>query len=426
MSLNSSELPSILDLQDFSFVGGLITGGFVFFTLLAITVVWFLRNPLLVLLMVFTALQTILVGYDLQNESFGQFSFIKLLLIGVFTVLLQYYYLEIKRRLSLSLSYFERNHLLISVLLIIISLVGYFKNDLLSKSLFGTQLLLCFVFGIKLSNLMKAGRRFYRLSSLFLWIYSWLVFSMIIFPFSQFQIELTFKFSVSVYIGWLVVSFIAALTLIHQVVNLNTENFNLEIELLNLKNRLGFVQLESSENERKRIVSEIHDDVLNRIDMLSMTANQSNTDSQNINKNLSDSLHVLRRYTYRLYPPHIDILPLSDIFLREAEIWNETDLFVEVKFNPEWEKLSEEYRMPVFRFIESITTDVVQKHSAHSCIWDFNTTHNIFQLKLTFLGSFKGFNSGQEKYLIFQDLIDAKIDTVEGSDVLEIKLSFEK
>ena len=64
MSSRAGQLDYVFQEQVFQFTNGLIAGGFIFFTLLALTVVWFLKNHLLKLLLIFTTLHTVLVSYD--------------------------------------------------------------------------------------------------------------------------------------------------------------------------------------------------------------------------------------------------------------------------------------------------------------------------------------------------------------------------
>jgi hypothetical protein len=261
--------------------------------------------------------------------------------------------------------------------------------------------------GLKISQVLQKVRFSYRTSGFLLWFYSWFIFLILLLPSSLSNYLNCSPYPQLIYIGWLLISFFAALILIHQVVQLNTENYQLEKEQLFLKGQLGLAQLESSENERKRIVAELHNDVLNRIDMLSMTVNQNGQNQELVNKNLTDSLHVLRQYTYKLYPPHTDVLPLADIFLREAELWRNQTVNIEVRFNPIWNNLSDHYIMPVFRFIERVTDLISKQVSVHQGIWHFTEADQRLILKLEYFGDVEKFSLKQENYLIYLDLLDA-------------------
>jgi signal transduction histidine kinase len=424
MISESTQLNTVFDEQLFHFSSGLIAGGFVFFTLISMSIVWFLKDPLLKLLLFFTSLQTVFVIYDFQNDDFGKFNMVKLILVALFTSLLRQYQHEIKKRLDISLTKIEDNQIFIFVSIAIIGIACLINNLFILRLLLIVYLILWLIFGYRINKILKEGHFFYTFSGFILWLYSWLVFCYIIIPSPNFLIALHKQISSIVFLGWLGVSFIAALSLIHQVVQLNAENFHLETEQLNLKNKLGFVQLESSENERKRIVSEIHNDVLNRIDMLSMVANQPKLNQENINTSLTASLKVLRRYTYKLYPPHIEILALSDIFYREAEIWKESNIQINVFFDSVWSELPQENKMPIFRFVEIVTHSVTRLTSINSANWNFAVLNNNYLLQLRFTGVFQDFYLSQENYLIYKDLLDAEINQIISDNELEISLKF--
>ncbi|MCL9980860.1 MAG: hypothetical protein NBV77_05380 [Bacteroidia bacterium] len=412
MNPNAVNLESIFEQQLFQFAGGLISGGFVFFTLLALTIVWFLNNPLLKLLLIFTTLQTILVTYDFQyvsSGSFGKFSLVKLILATSFTILVQQYLKEIKYRAQLKLKYLERDVYWILIISSLMLLTWFFCHWFLIRFTFTILLLYWFYLGVNINFVFKNASPFYRLSGFLLWFYSWVVFFVLLIPIHQgFGLHES-QWSQITYLGWLGVSFFAAMSLIHQVVQLNAQNLKLESEQLDLKNKLGFAQLESSENERRRIVSELHNDVLNRIDMLSMTANQSALNQDNINLNLIDSLQVLRKYTYKLYPPHTDVLSIADIFQREAEIWSDSAVYVEVFFESSWNQLNLDYVMPIFRFVEFVTQSLAQFKILQKVVWNFSAKQHQLMLQIQAFGNFDNVYLNKDEYLIYKDLLNAEL-----------------
>jgi len=424
MNLATAQLESTFEQQYFQFTSGLIAGGFVFFTLLALTIVWFLKNPLLRLLLIFTTLQTVLVSYDFNFSSFGSLSFIKLILTAAFVFLLQRYLIEIKNRSQLQVINIERNSYLILIVSALPIFLWFWENVFLLKISMAIQLLYWLFLGIRIDQVLRNVRFFYRFSGFFLWFYSWLIFLINLVPINGIFNLNEYQFSQLAYLGWLGVSFFAALSLIHQVVQLNAQNIHLESEQLNLKNKLGLAQLESSENERKRIVSELHNDVLNRIDMLTMTANQNALNQDVINLNLIDSLNVLRKYTYKLYPPHTDVLSLGDIFRREAEIWSESSLNIKVTFDSAWNQIREEHKMPIFRFVEYVTFTIHKSQLFTKGIWNFNIAGGQYELRIQFFGHINKFTLSPNDYLIFKDLLSATIIEKTAEESYEISLIF--
>lgn len=426
MITTAAELEAIFKLHKYHFFSGLIAGGFVFFTLLALTVVWFLKNKLLRLLLVFTALQTLLVWFDFQYDAFADLRIVKLLLSSLFAMVTQQYLLEVNRRAQIHTLKFDRSKLVVLGLFILMVLCWQWESSISVKFIFSLLLSYWLYLGLKISQVLKSVRFSYRISGFLLWFYSWLIFALLLLPHNvAVQIKIM-PFPHFIYIGWLMVSFFAALNLIHQVVQLNAENLKLEIEQLFLKNRLGLAQLESSENERKRIVAELHNDVLNRIDMLSMTINQTDQEQESVNKNLTDSLQVLRHYTYRLYPPHTDVLPLEDIFSREAELWRNASINIDVRFSPIWNDLNDNYIMPVFRFIEQVTDSISKQVKVHNGIWHFTESDRRLMLRLEYFGEIDHFSLNEESYLIYKDLLNAQSAQDFKKGAYQITLIFNK
>ncbi len=97
------------------------------------------------------------------------------------------------------------------------------------------------------------------------------------------------------------------------------ENHKMMEQNLKIQQQLGLIQMESVENERKRIVQELQDDILFKINGLEKNIRNEN-EGDSFFKQLEKTLKSLRKYTYQLYPPHLQQLNLVDIFQREIEI----------------------------------------------------------------------------------------------------------
>jgi hypothetical protein len=424
MSSRASQLDFVFHEQIYQFTNGLIAGGFIFFTLLALTVVWFLKNHLLKLLLIFTTLQTVLVSYDFQWGKFGELDSVKYIVLALFVFLVREYFLEIQRRANIKIERNKMINIVIVVNTILMIFLHEFDFHVLTGIFFVSELLYWLYLGVRITSVLRNVRVYYRISGFLLWFYSWMIFALLLFTHAKIIVSHLLLFSLLLYCGWLAVSFIGALSLIHQVVQINSDNFNLESEQLELKNKLGLVQLESSETERKRIVSELHNDVLNRIDMLSMTANQSAHNQELVNLNLSESLKVLRKYTYNLYPPHTDVLSFEDICFREAEIWSVASFEIKVQFDPLWNELKEDYKLPVFRFFEFVTKFVQQQCNVTLGRWIFSFQEQQFMIRLIFEGVGHHFTINPENYLIFTDLLNARSQQATLNEQYEISLTF--
>jgi signal transduction histidine kinase len=93
---------------------------------------------------------------------------------------------------------------------------------------------------------------------------------------------------------------------------LNEENLELEMGL-------GHKAINSAENERKRMAQDLNGDVLKRVYSLTKKLENNHLDLDNIANESQETLQALRNYSYSLYPPYLENLPLEDILKREIE-----------------------------------------------------------------------------------------------------------
>jgi signal transduction histidine kinase len=116
------------------------------------------------------------------------------------------------------------------------------------------------------------------------------------------------------------------------------ENYKMMEQNLKIQQQMGLIHLESVENERKRIVQELQDDILFKINGLEKQVKSDSTELSNNNRNdsffkqLDKTLKSLRKYTYQLYPPHIQQLNVNDIFQREVEIMQSGEKSIKFKY----------------------------------------------------------------------------------------------
>lgn len=106
------------------------------------------------------------------------------------------------------------------------------------------------------------------------------------------------------------------------------ENHKMMEQNLKIQQQLGLIQMESVENERKRIVQELQDDILFKINGLEKSIRNEKEGDSFFNQ-LDKTLKSLRKYTYQLYPPHLQQLNLVDIFQREIEIMSSDERHID-------------------------------------------------------------------------------------------------
>ena len=145
-----------------------------------------------------------------------------------------------------------------------------------------------------------------------------------------------------IWLGWLVLSFsgnrvaieitdfllftfllICAYFLSVQIIEELNRNEELNNENLQMEMTLSRIQINSSELERKHMMSELKSDVLDGVWQLVGDLNSSTIEKGEIINKSSDILKSLRDYSYTLFPPYIDQLSLENVLLRELEKWGD-------------------------------------------------------------------------------------------------------
>ncbi len=148
------------------------------------------------------------------------------------------------------------------------------------------------------------------------------VFLIMIHYFGDYSLAL--KVSIILNFELIVASFLAAKVIIWEF----RENRSLIQHNLKMIRQMGLIQMESQENERKRIFQELNDDILYRLYELKKELHQSNEvliPNKGFGiyffKNLERLLKKLRKYTYQLFPPHLNSMNLIDLFQRELDLY---------------------------------------------------------------------------------------------------------
>lgn len=131
------------------------------------------------------------------------------------------------------------------------------------------------------------------------------------------------------------------------------EQRNLLSRNLNLQLKANQVQTEAVETERKRIATELHDDILNRLSMLLMLNRAGKIDSQSIDESLSEINNDIRSYAYRLYPPWIEDLDFFAMVKRELNALSKAlDIHIAYNFFDIQFEFSSLQKINVFRIMQ--------------------------------------------------------------------------
>ena len=149
------------------------------------------------------------------------------------------------------------------------------------------------------------------------------------------------------------------------------KNVQHEAEVLHQK-KLVLENIKAQEEERKRIAVMIHDDMGNRLNILSLWLNNLDTKGdelikKNINGQMSALIDSARTISHSLYPVNLESVGLVlyieelianlsnrvNISLHVASHYKKKDIFIEVQ---------------LYRIIQEFTTNVI-KHSEATKIW---------------------------------------------------------
>lgn len=97
-------------------------------------------------------------------------------------------------------------------------------------------------------------------------------------------------------------------------------NEKLAQENLALSQDLSGMQLLHSERERKRIVEEFEEDILSGVNEIQGSIQKDK--NKDVQLEITNLLSIIRRYSYRLFPPYVNELSLKEVFERELESQN--------------------------------------------------------------------------------------------------------
>lgn len=207
------------------------------------------------------------------------------------------------------------------------------------------------------------------------------------------------------WLGWLVLSFsgnrvaieitdfllftfllICAYFLSVQIIEELNRNKELNNENLQMEMTLSRIQINSSELERKHMMSELKSDVLDGVWQLVGDLNSSTIEKGEIINKSSDILKSLRDYSYTLFPPYIDQLSLENVLLRELEKWGDESVGAfEVNCNNELPIFQHKvFRLWVYRIFVDFLRLVKKANGPLSVNIDFLTGTDLWYFEIVY------------------------------------------
>ncbi|WP_228434709.1 sensor histidine kinase [Chryseobacterium defluvii] len=149
------------------------------------------------------------------------------------------------------------------------------------------------------------------------------------------------------------------------------KNAQHEAEVLHQKN-LVLENIKAQEEERKRIAVMIHDDIGNRLNIVSLWLNNLDTQGDElIKKNISGQMSALidsaRSISHSLYPVNLESVGLV-LYIEELIANLSQRINISLHVSPKYRKKSIFTEVQLYRIIQEFTTNVL-KHSEATRIW---------------------------------------------------------
>lgn len=147
---------------------------------------------------------------------------------------------------------------------------------------------------------------------------------------------------------------------------------HIELKMLNTQKELEILKasIQSEEEERKRIATELHDDVGATLSSARLFLNSANTDISRDQIHLSkslidDSLNKIRAVSYKLQPSSLITLGLQSAIKNNIDILNKSGqieaIFLDVEGFPRIDSYTE---LHVYRIVQEVITNVTKHANA--------------------------------------------------------------
>ena len=158
-------------------------------------------------------------------------------------------------------------------------------------------------------------------------------------------------------------------TFIQRIVQEKDLQFQAEMEHqqeLTLENTKG------QEDERKRIAISVHDDIGNRLNILSLWLNNLDSDNQEASKKvittqITELIDSTRNISHSLYPVNLEKLGLV-LYLQELVTNLSQNIEMNLQIDSRYEKKDTFTEVQIYRVIQEFTTNVIKHSNANEVI----------------------------------------------------------
>ena len=193
------------------------------------------------------------------------------------------------------------------------------------------------------------------------------------------------------------------------------------LQELDYQNRMIKLQLESQENERKRIGADLHDSLGSllwgaKVNAAFIQKSISTDDStlasyQELNQILDESIDVVRRIAWELTPEAFHYSGLSESVAKLCERMNGKGM--EILFEEEHGRLwNDDRALQVFRVIQELVSNAMKHSGATSLVISIKWLQETLQINLTDDG--RGFEAGYQQKGVGLWNVDQRMKLLNG------------
>jgi len=146
--------------------------------------------------------------------------------------------------------------------------------------------------------------------------------------------------------------------------NIMQQHYQLKITKMEYQQKLLHSVVEAQEEERKRIAVALHDDMGNRLNILSLLLNNSYTpgkEAPDVSQYMSELIGTVRNISHSLYPVNLENLGLI-LYIEELSSLLSHKIIVSLHLANDYKRKNVFKEVQLYRIIQEFTTNVV-KHS---------------------------------------------------------------
>lgn len=165
--------------------------------------------------------------------------------------------------------------------------------------------------------------------------------------------------------------------------NIMQQQYQLRITEMEYRQKLLHSVVEAQEEERKRIAVALHDDMGNRLNILSLLLNNSGAagkDAPDISGYVSEMIGTVRNISHSLYPVNLENLGLI-LYIEELVSLLSNEITVSLHLANDYTRKSVFKEVQLYRIIQEFTSNVVKHSNAGEIgIWIKDNPDDMFMI----------------------------------------------